>query len=399
MRTTTHDFSIVCMAFTLLTVFSPQSSFANEPQDAHSMAQQFADAHKAKPKKINLKDAILPKQVEGAFETRSEENDLKTTDQILDSIEARTRAIEALLEESTSDKWNVYDGKPDSVVVIPSPGTRAEVPAIVAHTQHDARTPTPMITNSQPTAPAFIRADPANANWVATTERATSPDLGYAVKSDGASQPHGADAAIGPEQTDDITELPEPGYALGGPANLRHGLEEASSILSTATVLLKMKPGNTGLRRFKKTADPVLCGRRHCYMSKGFQEKAYRMLRGTTLGPFNTLGRRAGTCRQKLTCAFRHVDLMDDGVLMQPVDLKFMRHDRRAYRNIKADPTCKISGGRLHCANPIQAKTWTAWIVPEHIAMQAGRDALETALQDGLPKAPVPSILVERIDE
>ncbi len=388
MRITTQYSFVFGMAFALLAYGTQSISFANEPQDAHTMAQQFANAHKSKPAKTKSKNAIQPKEVEGAFKMRSQENGLKTTDQILDSIEARTKAIEVLLKESTSDKWNVYVGKPDSVVVEKEPTTNASNPmgtdpVGAGHAKSNAPTPTSV---TDPTR--------TGADWAATKKNLPSTETSHARQNDEPSKLQAASPHVHPEGNRDITDLPEPGYALGGPANLRHGLAEASRILSTATILLKMKPGNKGLRRFKKTADPVLCGRRHCYRSNGFEKNAERMLRGTTLGPFNTVGRRAGACRQTLTCAFRHVDLMEDGVLLQPVDLKFLRHDRRAYRTMKTDPTCKISAGRLHCANPIKAKTWTAWIVPEHVALKAGSSALETALQDGLPETPIPSTYV-----
>ena len=307
---------------------------AEGKQDAHSLAERFAAAHESKPKETRPENVIRAEQVKGAFEVRKQESELKSTDEILDSIEARTKAIEDLLEKTApkTAPINLQSNTWDATLTTPS--TESET----------------------------------------TTTAPTSEDQ---------------------SQTTDITDLPEPGYALGGPVNLRDGLAEASEILTTATVLLTLTPGNKGLRRFKKTADPVLCGRRHCYRSQGFEKKADRMHRGATLGPFNTLGLRAGSCRQTLACAFRHIDLMDNGVLLQPVDLKFMRHDRRAYRNVKPDETCRISAGRLFCANPIIAKTWKAWVVPEHIARQAGREALELALQEGLPKTPVQTIQVK----
>jgi len=370
-----------------------QPTFANDSQDGHAMAHQFANAHKPKPTKVKPENAIQANEVEGAFKVRSQENELKNTDQISASIEARTRAIESLLEQNTADKWDVRVGKPATVVIEASPEIDSAVEATAPQTS-------PKLTDSNvgPWA-ATTSQKPLDQTNAGQTE--TAADIGVAPRQVTPTTP---DTGLEPTETtqqlsppvDDVIALPEPGYALGGPANLRRGLAEASSILSTATVLLKMQPGNKGLRRFKKTADPVLCGRRHCYMSQGFDQKADRMQRGATLGPYNTLGRRAGACRQKLSCAFRHVDLMDEGVLLQPVDLKFMRHDRRAYRNIKADKTCKISAGRLHCAKPIKAKTWSAWIVPEHIAVQAGRDGLETALQDGLPETPISTIHVKR---
>lgn len=385
MRITTHYSVVFCTAFGLLANIIALPASANDDKGAHAMAHRFANAHKPKPAKVKPENAIQAKEVEGAFKVRSQETDLKTTDQILDSIEARTKAIEALLEKSTSDKWDVNVGKPATVVIQKTPTT-----PISAAPEAQSPDADPGVTS------------PLLETWAATTNPATplTPTTPVTDPLFGADITTQSESGVEPDQPPhETTELPNPAYALGGPANLRYGLEEASNILSTATVLLKMEPGNTGLRRFKKTADPVLCGRRHCYMSKGLDQKAQRMQRGATLGPFNTLGRRAGACRQKLVCAFRHVDLMDDGVLLQPVDLKFMRHDRRAYRNVKADSTCAISAGRLHCANPVKAKTWTAWIVPEHVAVQAGPEALEAALQDGLPETPVPTIQVQHSAE
>lgn len=366
-------------------VFIPPAH-AVDFQDGHAMAQQFANAHKTKPVESKPENAIEPKEVEGAVKVRRQESELKTTDQILDSIEARTKAIESLLAQSASDKWDVRAGKPDSVVIQSEPA--------VVKTETAA---TPDVSKPD-------QATEDNGPWAATTSPTLSTTLDPALNvQDTDNAPVEANAPVHAESNDlpegtasDTIELPQPGYALGGPENLRQGLTEAADILSTATVLLIMKPGNKGLRRFKKTADPVLCGRRNCYMSQGFDKKAHRMPRGATLGPYNTLGRRAGACRQKLTCAFRHVDLMDDGVLLQPVDLKFMRHDRRAYRNLKADTSCRLFAGRLHCANPVKAKTWTAWVVPEDLARRAGLDGLKTALEDGLPAQPVTTVQVKR---
>lgn len=312
-------------------------AIADEPKNAHSLAEQFAKAHQPKAPTKTGHTAIEAGEVEGAFQNRKQEAELTSTDKMLDAIEARTKAIEDLLARSASNTWQ-------------------------AETIHTTPQTTP--------ANAGNTSNPAASNTTA--------------------------AAAGAADTKNIYDLPEPSYALGGSAAARSGLTDASDILTTATVLLKLKPGNKGLRRFKKTADPVLCGRRHCYMSLGFEKKAQRMARGATLGPFNTLGRRAGSCRQSVICAFRGVDIMNDGVLLQPVDLKFMRHDRRAYRSLKADSSCRVSGGRLHCANPIVAKTWTAWVVPEHIAVEAGNDALATALTEGLPSQPTPTVHVSQ---
>lgn len=154
----------------------------------------------------------------------------------------------------------------------------------------------------------------------------------------------------------------------------------------TVTVLLVMEPGDRGIRRFDKSADPVLCVGTKCFASLGSDKAAKNMSRAMALGPANTLGARAWGCRHSLTCVFRAVDLGAESAVIQPIDLKVLRHDRRESRSVKADLSCEISpGGQLHCANPVQTRTWRAWIIPETVAKMAGAGALEAALRAGLP--------------
>ena len=49
--------------------------------------------------------------------------------------------------------------------------------------------------------------------------------------------------------------------------------------------------------------------------------------------------------------------------------------------------TCDVVSGRLYCGEPVVAKGYRAWIVPEVIATKAGPDALREALAQGLPAA------------
>lgn len=385
------------------------SVHADDGLNAHDLAERFANAHETRPAKTKPVDTLKPEQVENAFRSRRQETDIDSTDKMLDSVTARTKTIEDLLSRSSADKWDVNVGKPDNVEVQPNAITAqhntTRPPENVAEEAADMNDDRWSAVTTGPTRPTDTEAQ--QLDNVATELVSETPPLDMTTESPTAralaaelndlrNTKISTDEDSSDEDQPDVTELPEPSYALGGPLALRGGLEEASAIMKTATVLLQMQPGKKGIRRFKKTADPVLCGRRYCYMSQGSEKAARRMQRGATLGPFNTLGQRAGACRQKLTCTFRNVDLMTDGVLLQPVDLKFMRHDRRVYRSIKIDPTCRVAAGRLHCKNPVVGKTWKAWIVPEHIAEEAGRDSLETALQDGLPDAPIPSVFVRR---
>lgn len=174
------------------------------------------------------------------------------------------------------------------------------------------------------------------------------------------------------------------------PSMKRHGAtldaapERPPGPIERVTVLLVMKPGNRGIRRFQKTADPILCLGRQCAISRGPNDKARMMRRGKAFGTINTLGKRAGACKNKLICVFRDVRFEDGEAEIQPIDLRIMRHDRREKRMAKADRTCGVFRGRLTCGRPIEAETYTVWIIPEDVAVEAGVRVLEKALHLGL---------------
>jgi hypothetical protein len=81
---------------------------------------------------------------------------------------------------------------------------------------------------------------------------------------------------------------------------------------------------------------------------------------------------------------FRDVDLGAASTLVQPIDLKLVRHDRREQREVAIDQTCKLIEGRLSCSRPVRTATYTLWIVPEHVAREVGSDKLADAVSDGL---------------
>ncbi|MGQ0671590.1 MAG: hypothetical protein ACT4N2_01740 [Hyphomicrobium sp.] len=158
-----------------------------------------------------------------------------------------------------------------------------------------------------------------------------------------------------------------------------------SPLETRVTVLLVLDPGDRGIRRFEKTADPILCLGANCFVSSGSALPSLQMPRIKAFGAGNTLGRRAGSCRHKLACAFRGVDINAETAALQPIDLRIMRHDRREVLSVRADRSCDIDQGRLACGEPARARTWRAWIVPEHVAERAGPKLLEAALAAGLP--------------
>lgn len=151
-----------------------------------------------------------------------------------------------------------------------------------------------------------------------------------------------------------------------------------------ATILLVMEPGNRGIRRFKKTADPILCLGKTCYIGNGSNSPARSMSRRKAFGPAVALGQRAGRCGQSLVCVFRGVEVGRGAFEIQPIDLRIMRHDRREVVKAELDWSCKAVGGSLRCLRPIHSRTYRAWIVPESIARDAGMSAINAAIDSGL---------------
>ena len=162
-------------------------------------------------------------------------------------------------------------------------------------------------------------------------------------------------------------------------------LRQPHRAASRATIMIIMEPGNKGIRRFEKTADPVLCVKHGCYVSEGAGKPALFKQRNQVLGFTNTLGARAGACQRSLGCAFRDVDLAGSGGFVQPVDMKVLAHDRRESQIVDTDSDCRIEGVRLICRRSLMmAGSYRLWVVPEALADRAGSELLERALREGL---------------
>jgi len=145
------------------------------------------------------------------------------------------------------------------------------------------------------------------------------------------------------------------------------------------TVILAMEPGNRGIRRFNKTGDPILCVGQTCFISQGADRSARRMSRRRAFGTINTLGKRAGACRNQLVCVFRGVRLPGGRAAVQPIDLRVMRHDRREITVVKADPGCRVRNDRLTCPDPVISQSYVLWVVSETTAQAVGPRRLELA--------------------
>lgn len=147
-----------------------------------------------------------------------------------------------------------------------------------------------------------------------------------------------------------------------------------------------MVPGTRGIRRGHHTADPVLCGERGCYISTGAASTAELLPMRKALGAGRTLGSRAGACRNELGCIFRGVDLVAYPAILQPVDMRLIKHDRRQPQVLHEASPCQLTERDLRC-EPIQGPDYVMWIVPEAMAQAAGPDMLERAVEAGLGAA------------
>ncbi len=152
------------------------------------------------------------------------------------------------------------------------------------------------------------------------------------------------------------------------------------------TVLLILEPGNYGIRRNNRTADPLLCAEQGCYVSAGAGLSAELLRKRRALGVGRTLGERAGACRNSLGCVFRDVDLGAYPAFVQPVDMHVIKHDRRQPQMLHETSDCRLVAERLACS-AIRGPDYTMWVVPQDLAEHAGPAALERALEDGLPDA------------
>lgn len=185
--------------------------------------------------------------------------------------------------------------------------------------------------------------------------------------------------------TTEVTQAPNPEIFSSERSALgMHGAGINDIASSRVTVLMVMKPGDRGIRRFDKDADPVLCTNDGCYISQGVDTPARFLTTHKALGFKNTFGQRAGACRDQLACVFRSVDLGREPSFVQPVDLRLVHHDRREMKQASADDSCKLNSGRLTCSRPIRASNYTLWIVPETLAQKAGADVLSRALAEGV---------------
>ena len=151
-----------------------------------------------------------------------------------------------------------------------------------------------------------------------------------------------------------------------------------------ATILMVMVPSADRAHAPNRGTDPILCVDGGCYVSNGAQAPAtyHSFTQSLSLG--GRLGRGAGECNHSNVCVFRNVDLGAGVAMVQPINLRFVRHDRREQREVSIDSSCRIVEARLSCSRPIRTASYNMWVIPETLARDVGPEMLTGALATGL---------------
>lgn len=184
-----------------------------------------------------------------------------------------------------------------------------------------------------------------------------------------------ADVAVAP--ADDVNPIGRSALGTHPSTNSEYGI----ATRGRATVLLMMT------QKDGRATDPILCDAEGCYVSNGAQAPAaYHSFR-ESLSLSGRLGRGAGECNRSNVCIFRNVDLSGPSSMVQPINLKFVRHDRREQSQVTIDESCRVIDGRLSCSRPVRTQGYTLWIVPERVASEIGPEMLNKAVISGLRTA------------
>lgn len=154
-----------------------------------------------------------------------------------------------------------------------------------------------------------------------------------------------------------------------------------------ATILMIITSSETRAQKVERGADPILCVTAGCYVSNGAQAPATYHSLDQSLSLSGRLGRGAGDCNHSIVCVYRNVDLGTGPAMVQPVNLRFVRHDRREQREVSVDDSCRVIGGHLSCSRPVRTAGYTMWVVPEALARDIGPEMLTTAVSTGLRTA------------
>ena len=143
-------------------------------------------------------------------------------------------------------------------------------------------------------------------------------------------------------------------------------------------------------------ADIVLCGAAGCYVSNGLEKPATFYEGGAGL----RLLKKAGACRDRLSCVFRDMDLTklttETNKIIEPVDVDYVSHSYMGGAPFKTGPqgnkvpafldfdNCSLKRAVIDCKVGVHERNYSLWAMPEKLAETGGREALDAVLFKGL---------------
>jgi hypothetical protein len=152
-----------------------------------------------------------------------------------------------------------------------------------------------------------------------------------------------------------------------------------------ATLLLAIEMGGSSkMADLFHTLAPMLCLGDACYISTGIESDAVRLPRAEAVKLMNSPDSEKNSCNGMAGCIFRNVSL-PDGAKLKLVELGSGLLVESLPLAAIIDATCSMSEDGLTCLNPIATTDFRIWTVPEATAIDAGSEALEDAVADGLP--------------
>ena len=149
------------------------------------------------------------------------------------------------------------------------------------------------------------------------------------------------------------------------------------------TVLLVLTSRTAAAPQGKVQSNPIVCAGETCYLSAGNSSPSKAMPRAEAMAAKNAALGLTTACEGKTSCVFRDVTL-PPSTSLQVVDAGFARAEPFAAVDVKPDKTCAITEGDLDCEEPVTAKDYRLWLVPEQLAQSAKAAQIEDALSTGL---------------
>ena len=149
------------------------------------------------------------------------------------------------------------------------------------------------------------------------------------------------------------------------------------------TVLLVLTSADKTTLHGKVQSNPILCAADDCYVGTGSASPAKIIPRAEAMAAKNSALGLPGTCQGFAYCVFRDIALKP-GAGLQVIDAGFARSEPYEAFDPKPDKTCVVEDGDLDCQQPVAAKDYRLWLVPEQVAQTSKAAQIEDALSTGL---------------